>query len=213
MTSYPISKMYHLLWNEIIQELITSVCNSNINYCVRYGGDEEVHQKIGELFEEYRRTAQENMVGHRLDRHKLASCICAAIIEAKPLTGFQGSSIVRNANEILGLYTGLNVIKYYMLFDYLSPQTISQEKKEKMMKYLKEHFEMNTPSLSENICDTKSYRENMANALYRSHHHCNLASKMCYHFDIWAYSKIFYHLELYNQPSLTELCEKYQQTT
>ena len=46
-------------------------------------------------FYESRQRAQQNMSSQRLDRHKLASCICRATIETKPLLG---KRIAKNAN-------------------------------------------------------------------------------------------------------------------
>lgn len=44
----------------------------------------------------------------------------------------------------------------------------------------------------------------MENALFWSHHMCEMLKKECFHFDIWAYAKLFYHLELYNRPFISE---------
>ncbi len=37
-------------------------------------------------------------------------------------------------------------------------------------------------------------------------------NKECFHYDIWAYAKLFYHLELYNQPAFTTACHEYLKT-
>ena len=63
----------------------------------------------------------------RLDRHKLASCICGAIIDAKPLMGFNGAKIPKNANEALALYVGLSVIKFYMMYSAVLPLNFTPE--------------------------------------------------------------------------------------
>ena len=67
------------------------------------------------------------------------------------------------------------------------------------LEYLKENFEMSFPSLNQNVCDTQTYQKNLQNALYWTHSVCGPIRRECFRYDIWAYSKIFYHLELYNK--------------
>lgn len=201
------SLTYKLLYNKIIEDLLFQICNSNINYCVRYQkGEDEIHIAIWKKYSEYKRRALAGMSGGRLDRHKLASCICGAIIEVKPLTGLNGAAIVKNANEIFALHVGLAVIKFYMMYDYA--HRADRQVDPKAVYYIKEHFVMRFP---ENICDTKQYEKNMYNALYRSHYICDIKKGECFPYDIWAYAKIFYHLELYNQPYIEEAFKNYQE--
>lgn len=157
-------------------------------------------------YEEYKSKALENMSSKRLDRHKLASCICAAIVEIRPLTGVNGATIIKRANEILALYVGLNIIKAYMIFDFLRKSGISSEEQYKINHYLKDNFDMQFPK---NICDTQEYKDNFANALFWSHQNCEFKKSECFHYDIWAYSKIFYHLELYNNEHLEKAYQEY----
>lgn len=204
MKTYIPSELFKALWEQIIEDLLYQSCKSNINYCVKSEDNaDDVHILIAKKFEEYKSNSLNYMLGDRIDRHKIASCVCAAIIEVSPLVGYNKATIIKNANEIIGLYSGLNVIKYYMMND------ITKDKDSLI--YLKENFDMGFPSVEENICDTKSYRENMENALYRSHHKCNKSKDMCFHFDIWAYAKIFYHLELYNKDRIVTMLKKYDQ--
>lgn len=147
------------------------------------------------------------MEGTRLDRHKLASCICGAIIEVKPLVSININSR-RNANEILALEVGVNVIKFYMMCELLH-EIDDEVYKFKALRYLKEKFKMQFPSIDKNICDNKSYKENLCNSLLWSHHKCNISNKECFHYDIWAYARIFYHLELYNKSFLNEAYQKF----
>lgn len=117
MKSDRITDTYKLLYFEIIEELLGHICDARINYCVdARDGEEEVPIAIWRKFEEYKEKTVKNMSGDRLDRHKLASCICGAIIEIKPLVGYKGAVIARNANEILALHVGLNIIKAYMMY-------------------------------------------------------------------------------------------------
>lgn len=204
------SKTYQKLYYEIIDELLFKICDSKINYCVRKEvNHENVPVAIWHKYETYRKQAVSNMYGERLDRHKLASCICGAIIEVKPLTGFNGAKIVKNANEILGLTVGLNIIKYYMMHDLLKDVNLSTEEKKNALKYLKTHFDMQLPPLESNICDTQNYRKNITNALYWSHHKCEYLKGECFHYDVWAYAKIFYHLEKYNEELIKTVYQNY----
>lgn len=196
-----LSDTYKLLYKTIIEDLLAQICNSDINYCVR---DDKIPYEIGEKFEEYKDRATSNMSGKWLDRHKLASCICGAIIEVRPLTGYNGAVILKKANEILALNVGMAVLKYYMMYD-LSCSPDAYE-------YLKEKFELRFPTLEENICDTQEYEKNLYNALYWSHKTCSITNKECFCYDIWAYSKIFYHLERYNKEFLDKVYAQYTKT-
>lgn len=206
MKNYQLSDTYKILFNTIIGELLSNICNSNINYCVR---DEEVPIDIGKRFEEYKLRASKNMTGSRLDRHKLASCICGAIIETKPLVGYKGAVIVKNANEIFALHVGLNVLKFYMMYDLLYSSGTLVENANNVKEYLKECFNVQFPSLEDNVCDIQEYELNLYNALYWTHQKCDIINIECFQYDIWAYSKIFYHLELYNRDFLKKAYEEY----
>ena len=205
------SRTYKLLYYDIIEELLFQICSNNINYCVqcKIGGDEPPIA-IWKNYEAYRAKALENMAGSRLDRHKLASCICGAIIKTRPLTGFKGAKILKNANEIFALYVGLTVLKYYMTNDLTKHlQNTDPELQIKVNNYLRENFSMKLPSMAENICDTQAYEKNLSYALYRTHEKCPVTGKECFHYDIWAYAKIFYHLEMYNREPLQKLYQEY----
>lgn len=210
MKSYQVSDTYKLLYHEIIEELFWQICNANINYCIKVTAEnKKIPIAISDKFEEYKDRAAKNMSGERrLDRHKLASCICGALIEISPLVGFQGAIITKKANEKLALHVGLNVIKAYMMFDFLDKLSVSHEEKQAIHHYLKENFDLQFPG---NICDTQKYDVNLENALYWSHFECDYKKGECFRYDIWAYSKIFYHLELYNQEYLEQSYAKYNE--
>ncbi len=201
------SDTYRKLYYEIIDPLLAEVCDSGLNYCVKDLADGlPVPIAIYRKYEKYRNKALNNMHGSRLDRHKLASCICGAIIETGPLVGRRGAKVVKVANEIFALYVGLNVIKAYMVYGFIEREGIASGEKEKLLNYFKESFEMKFP---DNICDTQEYIKNFANALYWSHFTCDITGRECFRYDIWAYSKIFYHLELFNRPLLRQSYERY----
>ncbi|MCM1282507.1 MAG: hypothetical protein NC180_05465 [Muribaculaceae bacterium] len=201
------SDTYKKLYFRIIDPLLVQICKSNINYCIKEKVDKLPIQYVicGE-FENYKTMALKNMHGDRLDRHKLASCICGAIIKVRPLEGCGGAAIVRNANEKLALFIGLNVIKAYMLDDLFKESAIAPGEKLQVKNYLKESYDMEFP---DNICDTQEYVENFANALYWTHEECELTKAECFRYDIWAYAKIFYHLELFNRPKMRQCLEDY----
>lgn len=201
------SDTYKLLYRNIVEDLLLQICDAQNNHCcVKYWiGEDVFHIALWKKYEEYRNRALKNMSSARLDRHKLASCICGAIVEVKPLTGLGGASIAKNANEMLGLYAGLGVLKYYMVYDLLGGQgdaTVEEDAK----RYLMDHYEVKFPG---NIRDLNTYQDNMFNALYWSHCSCNYKQGECFCYDIWAYAKIFYHLELYNQEYLKNTYQEY----
>lgn len=209
MKSSRISDTYKLLYHEIIEELFWHICKANINYCIKTEFEgEEIPFAISRKFDEYKDRAVKNMAGKRLDRHKLASCICGALIEIRPLVGYNGAMIPKRANELLALHVGLNVIKAYMMHAFLNGVHASPEEKQEIHCYLKENFDMQFPK---NICDAQKYDVNLVNALYWSHFKCSHTPDECYRYDIWAYSKIFYHLELCNQANLEKSYREYQE--
>ena len=204
------SETFKFLYKEIIEELFYQICSNGINYSIRYKvEDDEIHIALWKKYEEYRETTLKHMFGTRLDRHKLASCICGAIIEIQPLVGYNNAKIVKKANELLAITVAMNVVKIYMIYHLLCESNLLNKEGKKIFKYLKENFTMEFPSLEKNVCDTQEYQETIANALYWSHHRCEHINTQCFHYDVWAYSKILYHLELYNQDALNKAYQDY----
>lgn len=207
MTNYQPSNTYKFFFDNIIGELLSQICNKIPNASVR---NRSTPFEIGKKFEEYREKATNNMKNPRLDRHKLASCICGAIIEVQPIVGVYNEPIHKKINEIFALYAALNVIKYYMMYDITYQLNISEYEKKNLKTYLRDNFNMESPSIDENICDTQEYEFNLTNALYWTHcYRCKSTNICCFHYDIWAYAKIFYHLELYNIPRLKSMYIEY----
>ncbi len=208
MKNYELSDTYKFLYDYILGHLISQVCR-NTNFCVR---NKRIPYIIGQKFERFRQSSLKNMSGKRLDRHKLASCICGAVIEAKPLVGFNHKKIPGNTNEVLALYAGLTVIKYYMVYDATNKLNTSDNIRKNISNNLLEIFKINFPSADENICDTQDYQTNLINSLYWTHYKCDRVQIECFHFDVWAYSKIFYHLELYNKENFRRCFDTCNQT-
>ncbi len=95
MKNYKLSDTYKILYDYIIGDLLSQIFEKDHRYCIR---NKEIPFLIGEKFEAYKNNALKYMPGTRLDKHKLASCICGAIIEVKPLAGFNGIEISKNTN-------------------------------------------------------------------------------------------------------------------
>lgn len=207
MTNYRPSSTYKFFYDNIIGELFTQIFDHIPTASVK---DRQIPFIIGKKFEEYRERATNNMANPRLDRHKLASCICGAIIEVEPFVGVNNKPIHQKMNEIFALHVALNVIKYYMMYDITYKLNISANEKSDIKTYLRDNFNMELPSIKENICDSQEYESNLTNALYWTHYYkCEATKADCFHYDIWAYAKIFYHLELYNKPRLEKMYVEY----
>lgn len=204
MPGYKPSDTYKKLFDNIIGRFLSQILKEHKNYCLR---SREVPYEIGKEYDAYKAQTNTHMSNPKLDRHKLASCICGAIIKARPISLSTGQIPIR-VNEILALYTSLAVLKDYMMYDKIADINDFGAQSE-LTNYLKDNFHIILPSLEENICDTQEYQENLFNALYWSHHHCEEIDFECYHYDIWAYAKIFYHVERYNMPRLQETHEQY----
>lgn len=204
------SETFIFLYRYIIQELFSQVCNCYKDYSVKPKiGNEDIHIAIWKKFEEYKEKASLNMIGTRLDRHKLASCICGTIIEIRPLVGFKGAEINKYANELLALQVGLNVVKVFMIRDMVRDMNISKEVINIVVEYMKDNFNMKFPLLDDNICDKHDYQTNLRNALYKTHELCDYKGNECFRYDIFAYSKVFYHLELYNREDFKRTYQEY----
>lgn len=209
LENQPLSKTYMCLYNGIIGELLSEITRRNERYAI---SDRTVKFKIGRKIDEYEKTAKEKMSSERLDRHKLASCICGSIIEIKPLVRSKKDiPIKKRANEELALCVGSEVIKFFMIKDLLNKANLSEKEEYVARMYLKDHYEMQFPT--HNVRDRIEYKESLLNSLLWSHFECNTYKKECFPFDIWAYSIIFYHLEVYNQEALKHAFEEYKKET
>lgn len=196
------SSTYIFLFDNIIGELLSQICSSHPEYCVR---NRVVPYDLYSRFKDLREKANAHMSSQRLDRHKLASCMCGAILDVQPLAYMGDGRSAHRANATLALYAGLYIVKYYMMFDIIQTLFLPPDQQGDIKLYLQENFDMELPSLNDNICDTQEYRTNLINALCWTHFECTLLNRECFHYDIWAYAKIFYHLELYNNPRLIKM--------
>lgn len=203
----PFSKTFIYLYNEIIGETLHEITSKINQYTVR---NKTVKFELARKVAEHEKKAKKKMLSERLDRHKLASCICASIIEIKPLVRSERDiPITERANEELALFVGTEVIKLFMIKDLLEEEKLSAEEEDEARMYLKDYFEMHFPS--RNVRDMIEYKESLLNSLLWSHFECSTYKKECFPFDVWAYSIIFYHLEVYNQEALKQVFEKYKE--
>ena len=206
------SRTFTYLYHEIIENFLFQICHNKKNYVVKIEfGNDDFPIALEKKIEDYKKKASLNMVGERLDRHKLASCICGAIIELSPIVGVTNKNFLKTVNELYALHVGMNVIKAFMIYELAYNLTIKQgypiEKAIDVKKYLKYNFHMQFPC--EKICDTEDYQTNLVNALYQTHKQCNINERNCFQYDIWAYSNIFFHLELYNRKNFNDTYQEY----
>lgn len=200
------SNTYKHLFEGIIGLYLSHILKKFPNYCLE---NRHVPYDIEKKYNEYRNNADRCMKSKKLDRHKLASCVCGAIIEVQPIRYLSSQAVVKGANEIFALYVGLCIIKRFMIFDILNQVSVFEER-QRIKSYLMNHFDILLPALSDNICDTQEYEQNLVNALLWTHRECDISQKECFkRYDIWAYAKIFYHLELYNKPRLDNVYKEY----
>lgn len=200
------SDTYKQLYYDIIEDVLHQICTKYMDYAIRPQIDgDEPHIAIWKKFEEQRKRALTNMEGDRIDRHKIASCYCGAILAARPLAARNGTKDFIAVNEICAILVGLGIIKDYMMYSIADKNELLSEFGH-IKKYLKDNFSMKFPDV---ICDTRDYGDNLINALYRTHKKCVRINAECFCYDIWAYAKIFYHLELYNIPFMDDAYKLY----
>lgn len=209
MKNNQLSKTFTYLYHHIIEDLLYQIYyNNNNNYTVKTKfGNDDLPIALEKKFEEYKEKALQNMVGERLDRHKLASCICGAIIELRPIVGVKGKKFSKTVNELFALHVGFNVIKAYMIYELIYKPSPPLENEKNIKEYLKNNFHIQLPC--EKICDAGDYQTNLVNTLYQTHQQCGITGENCFKYDILAYSKIFYHLELYNRENFDNAYQDY----
>lgn len=194
-----LSDTFQDIYKNVIGPVITDFLTAEKTFCVK---NKQFIYEIGKCYSKYKDSVTNRMSGDRLDRHKLSSCVCAAIIEAKPLITCNGCQIIENANEALGLSAGLGILKHYMIYSLLKESDIAEKQLKNTYHYMMSNFSVTSPPLEENICDLQVYLCNIINALSWTHERCIYKNSECFHYDIWAYATIFYHLEIYNKPLL-----------
>ena len=204
------------LWNNVIRKILFYISESELNYCIN--DPHNVRHSICNKIDEYVEITKKAMCKKgedinkiNIDRHKFASCVCGAIIEVRPI-GKKGKQWVRNTNEIVALYAGLIVLQRNMVDDFISTLDISDKDRILMTQFFNENFKIKLPSILENICEKQDYAVGLCTDLSRTYHDCKYKKGICFHFDVFAYSKIFYHIEMKNRWQLNDLYQDYLNT-
>ena len=107
------------------------------------------------------------------------------------------------------MQVGLDVVKVFMISDIIHDMGIAKEDINITVEYMKDNFNMRFPILKDNICDKHDYRTNLRNALFKTHYWCDCKGSECFCYDVFAYSKVFYHLELYNRKDFIRTYQEY----
>lgn len=201
------------LWNDVIRKILYYISESGLNYYIN--DPQHVRHLISNKIDEYVEMTKKSMCKNgedisqiHIDRHKFASCVCGAIIEVRPI-GKVGKQWVRNTNELVALQVGIIILQRNIIFDFINTSDVSDEDKVPMTQFFKENFKMQFPSIKENICEKQDYAAGLCADLSRTYHDCKYKKDRCFHFDVFAYSKIFYHLEMKNREQLNDLYQDY----
>lgn len=201
------------LWNNVIRQILYCISESGLNYCIN--DPQNVRHSINNEIDEYVKMTKMSMCKNEedinnihIDRHKFASCVCGAIIKVRPI-GKVGKQWVRNTNEIVALHAGIIILQRNMIYDFINTLNISEEDKVPLTQFLNKNFKMRFPSTLENICEKQNYDEGLCSDLSRTYHYCDCKKGICFHYDVFAYSKIFYHIEMKNREQLNDLYQDY----
>ena len=88
-------------------------------------------ERIQESYNQYREIIKKSMTGQRINRHKIASCICLAIIESRPFNRYFGEGEEVPAshyilNECLAVDASLALLLAYMKDDIKGIDSITE---------------------------------------------------------------------------------------
>ena len=160
--------------------------------------ENSVHHRLLNTINTYEDYMRSYMPSDRvkLDGHKLASCICGAICDVKPLqqdTTATGRKL-RFPNEALALFSALKYLRPFIITHFLDKYPMYKNMRNRIL------TDFNVSFPEELICDKRSYVDNLLAALHRSKA-----------YDVFAYAKIFYHIDLYNINKLKLCCELWSQ--
>lgn len=157
-----------------------------------------------------KRTQGEVLKETILDRHKLAACLCAAIIEVRPLVKKKGESTgidLKYANEAFAVLVSMELLQKTMVYELaesISDARIAKDFREKLYR----EYKMQYPD--DKYGDKGDYCKNMCYDMGNTHESCeHKKGSECFHFDIFAYAKIFYHLEKWNRSIIEQKYGRY----
>lgn len=201
MTLSSSSNTYKKIFQDILGSYLMRIFKEFPDYCLK---SRQAPYDIGRKYDEYKNMADKCLQSSKLDRHKLASCACGAIIAIQPIRYLSKDSTVKGANEALALYVGLAVMRRFMMYDFVE-KLPTWDERQKVRSYLQSHFEVSLPELKDNIRDIQEYERNLCNALYWTYQKYDVQNPDPFQYDIWAYATIFYHLETYNKPKFDQV--------
>lgn len=88
----PFRQMYY----HTADDYISKICKNTTNYAVLPSVDKkDIVEIIWRKYEEYKAHMLKTVTSGRLDRHKIAACLCGAIVATKPLVGRNGAEIAK----------------------------------------------------------------------------------------------------------------------
>ena len=201
------------LWSDVIRKVLYCISEKGPNY--RINDPHNMRHSICNEIDEYVKMTKKAMCKEgedvnkiNIDRHKFASCVCGAIIKARPI-GKEGKQWVRNANELVALQVSMLILQRNMIYDFIGTLNISDEDKVSMKQFLIDNFQMKFPSILENICEKQDYASGLCADLSRTYNDCEYKKGRCCHFDVFAYSRVFYYIEMYNRKRFNDVYQDY----
>jgi len=193
--------VYETLQRDVLEVYVREILSRHENLSLNWNGRirEHPYNKVRAKFFDLIGYCRGNVAGGTIDRHKQASCLCGAVFLSNIIVNTSGKK--HNANEILSMSMGLNLLKMYMIKDKFGIWGDAEKKK-----ICIEGFSFTLPGIDQNTHDKKDYRENISITMRKSHHCIYDRKKICEKFDVWAYSKIFFHLDNYNIERFAKFC-------
>ena len=142
-----------------------------------------------------------------LDRHKFASCLCAAAMESQVIIGRADDKSKGYANEIMAFDMGIEYLYHAMLEEIADDHGLGYEQKIAFKSDAIKNYGLVYPD--GHRCDEGDYRKNIIHDLRNTYERCIHKGAVCHHFDLFAYSRIYYHLEECNRNALEQICQRY----
>lgn len=208
------NKEFEYIYKDVIAKLFIFVENKG------YEVKKTAYKELADKTYHYICIAKKEMRGRKrddedilketmLDRHKLAACLCAAIIEVKPLIKANGKSTgidYKYCNETFAVLVCMEVLKKAMVYE-MAEEIKDTQAALKFKEKLYRDYRMQYPDYR--YGDKTDYLKNMCYDMGNTHELCEHKDGECYHFDIFAYAKIFYHLEKHNRDIICDMFQEY----
>lgn len=188
-------EFFYKVYDDSILPFIQTIAQNNLLLDIKDMNQcrQEIYDRYCKLRKFYKDQIFDKTDDALLDRHKVASCICAAFLQVSVFnkermvnriidTGEKVHSYFFYANELVALYAANRFLSFFMVLDYRGNF--------ELQKTIMEEFPLMPPSV-------KSKKGVWTSVLF------NLASIKdeemigLEHFDIYAYAIIFFMLEVY----------------